>query len=192
MRKLIVAMQVSLDGFIEGVDGDMSWRASDDSEEWADLFDMLKTVDLFLLGATMYPDYRNYWQQCLANANRCSQNEFNYAALAEKSAHIVFSTTLKDAGWANTRIIDTDVTTAIAAIKTQPGKDIHLVGGAKLAATAIEAGLVDEYRLNIIPVILGKGKSFFREQHSRFDLELISTKVLQSGVVIARYKNRSK
>ncbi len=185
-------MQVSLDGFIEGPDGDMSWRASDDSEEWKDLFEMLETVDLFLLGAKMYPGYRDYWQKCLANPQSCSQNELAYAKLAHKSAHIVFSNTMATAAWANTTICRGDAAVEIAYIKQLPGKDIHLVGGAKLAATVIEAGLVDEYRLNIIPAIIGNGKSFFRQQHARFDLELISTKSLPSGAVIARYKERHK
>jgi dihydrofolate reductase len=180
-------MQVSLDGFIEGPNGDMSWRASDDNEEWEDLFEMLETVDLFLLGAKMYPDYANYWQQCLAYPNGCSQNEFKYAQLAEKSEHIVFSSTIKNADWANTKMNSGNVAQEIAKIKKLPGKDIHLVGGAKLARTVIKAGLVDEYRLNIVPAIVGSGKSFFREQSGRHDLELISTKVLQSGVVIVRY-----
>ena len=71
----------------------------------------------------------------------------------------------------------------------QAGKDIQVVGGAKLAATVVEAGLVDEYRLNIMPVIIGSGKSFFRTQQTSHSLELINTKRLSSGIIIARYKS---
>ena len=191
MRKLILAMQVSLDGFVEGPNGDMSWRASDDPEEWADFFEMVAPVDLFLLGGNMYPDYRNYWLQCLDNPTGCTSDELAFAMLANKSEHIVFSSTLQEAGWANTTIFSGDVAKEIERLKTLPGGDIHLVGGAHLAATVVEAELVDEYWLNIAPVIVGSGKSFFRQQSDCHGLELISTKVLRSGVVIVRYKPKN-
>lgn len=190
MRKLILSMQVSLDGFIEGSDGDMSWMAKDDEEQWTDLFEMLQSVDLFLLGRVMWPEYRNYWKKALTSST-ASGNEVAYAKLAEKTRHIVFSQTLNDAQWENTTIIKEPVVEEVTKIKNSPGKDIQVVGGAKLAATIIEAGLVDEYRLIINPVIIGKGKSFFRDQHSKQSLQLISTKKLLSGVIIARYHTQT-
>jgi dihydrofolate reductase len=187
MRKLILSMQVSLDGFIEGPNGDMSWLHKDDKEQWQDLFEMLQSVDLFLLGRVMFPDYRNYWKQALTNP-QASPNEVAYAQLAEKTKHIVFSATMDEPAWENTQIINGDVAEEIAKLKKQPGKDIQVVGGARLAATVIEAGLVDKYRLIINPVIIGSGKSFFRDQRSKHLLELTGTKLLASGVMIARYK----
>ncbi len=187
MRKLILSMQVSLDGFIEGPNGDMTWLHKDDKEQWQDLFEMLESVDLFLPGRVMFPDYRNYWKQALTNP-QASPNEVAYAQLAEKTKHIVFSHTMDDPGWENTQIINGDVAEELAKLKKQPGKDIQVVGGAKLAATVIEAGLVDEYRLVINPVIIGSGKSFFRDQHSKHLLELTGTKLFASGVMIAKYK----
>ncbi|MEO6549694.1 MAG: dihydrofolate reductase family protein [Ferruginibacter sp.] len=188
MRKLILSMQVSLDGFIEGPSGDISWIEKDDNEQWKDLFEMLQTVDLFLLGRKMFPDYRDFWQKALINP-QASPYEVAYAKLAEKTKHIVFSHTITDPQWANTQIINGDVAAEITKIKMQPGKDIQVVGGAQLAATVIEAGLADEYRLNIAPVILGAGKSFFRLQKAGYSLDLISAKQLASGVIIARYKS---
>jgi dihydrofolate reductase len=187
MRKLILSMQVSLDGFIEGPNGDMSWLIKDDEELWLDLFEMLGSVDLLLLGRVMFPEYRNYWKQVLTKPGSPS-NEVAYAQLAEKTNHIVFSNTMKDPEWTNTKIINGRVSEEVAKLKNQTGKDIQVVGGAKLAATVIEAGLVDEYRLRINPVIVGSGKSFFKDQNTKRFLELISTKKLKSGIVIARYK----
>lgn len=180
-------MQVSLDGFIEGPNGDTSWMIKEDDEQWQDLFEMLESVDLFLLGRAMFPDYRKYWKEALTKPG-FSANEIKYARLAEKSNHLVFSNTMKDPEWKNTKVVSGDVCEEIAKIKKQPGKDIQVVGGAKLAAKVIEAGLVDEYRLNIIPAIVGSGKSFFKDQNTKRSIELISTKKLKSGVVIARYK----
>ena len=187
MRKLILSMQVSLDGFIEGPNGDMSWMQTDDGEQWDEVFEMLQSVDLMILGRVMFPDYRDYWKQALTNP-KASANEVAYARLAEKTKHIVFSSTMKDPQWNNTQIINGKVVDEIAKIKKQPGKDIYVVGGAKLAATVMEGGLVDEYRLTINPVIVGNGKSFFREQHSKHLLEPIHTKVQKSGVILAAYK----
>jgi dihydrofolate reductase len=186
MRKLILSMQVSLDGFIEGKNGDMSWMDTDDKEQWADLFSMLQSVDLFLMGRVMWPAYRDYWKQALTSATE-TPNKVAYAKLAEKTKHIIFSQTLKDAGWENAAINNKPVVEEVKKIKQGNGKDIQIVGGAKLAATIIEAGLVDEYRLIINPVIVGEGKSFFRDQHSKQLLQLISTKNLSSGVIIAKY-----
>ena len=186
MRKLIVSMQTSLDGYIEGPNGDMSWFQREDPEQWKDVFEMLESVDLFLLGRVMFPEYRDYWKQALTNQNSPA-NHVAYAKLAEKTKHVVFSSTLKDAEWKNTQIVNGNVVEEVKKLKQLPGKDIQVVGGAKLAATVIGAGLADEYRLTINPVILGGGKSFFRDQNSKHQLKLMNCKTLQSGVMIVRY-----
>ncbi|HEY5745608.1 MAG TPA: dihydrofolate reductase family protein [Chryseolinea sp.] len=189
MRKLILSMQISLDGFVEGPGGDMSWLLKDDGEQWQDLFEMLQTVDLFLLGGGMFPDYRAFWKQALSNP-KSTPNQLAYAKLADKTKHIVFSNTIKDPEWANTQIVGGSVADEIAKIKAMPGKDIQVVGGGNLAATVLDAGLVDEFRLRINPTILGGGKSIFRDQHWRYALELMGAKTLNSGTVIARYRRK--
>jgi dihydrofolate reductase len=187
MRKLILAMQMSLDGFIEGPHGDMSFLETDVSDLWGDLFEMLEEIDLLLLGRVMYPGYRSYWKDCLANPEKHLAEEVRYARWAEKAQHIVFSQTMTDPEWANTRIEKGPVVETIAKLKQQPGKNIHLVGGAQLAATVMDAGLVDEYRLNITPHIIGNGKSFFAQQHQRSKLQLIESKAAASGTLVVRY-----
>lgn len=180
-------MQVSLDGFIEGPGGDMSWMAQDNGDQWADVFEMLESVDLLLLGRVMWPEYRDYWKNALSSPT-APPNEVAYAKLAEKTKHLVFSQTMNDPGWKNATIIKGPVVEEVAKIKQGNGKDIQVVGGAKLAATIMAAGLVDEYRLTINPVVLGEGKSFFKDQHSKQSLQLISSKNLLSDVIIVRYK----
>ena len=180
-------MQISLDGFVEGPGGDMSWLLKDDGEQWQDLFEMLETVDLFLLGAGMFPDYRAFWKQALTNP-KSTPNQLAYAKLADKTKHIVFSNSMKNSEWANTQIVGGDLPEEIAKIKAMPGKDIQVVGGGKLATAVMDAGLVDEYRLRINPTILGGGKSIFRDQRWQYKLELMGVKSLKSGTVIARYR----
>jgi dihydrofolate reductase len=187
MRTLILSMQVSLDGYIEGPRGDMSWIEKDDDELWKDLFGMLQSVDLFLLGGGMFADYRNYWKQALHNPT-ASHNEVAYARLAEKRKHIVFSSTIKDPKWDNTQIVNGNVEEEIKKLKQELGQDIQVVGGARLASTVIAAGLVDEYRLTINPIIIGSGKSFFKDQWARHSLRHISTKVLNNGIMVVRYR----
>ena len=80
-----------------------------------------------------------------------------------------------------------NVAEEIARLKKQPGKDIQVVGGAKLAATVIDADLVDQYRLIINPVILGSGKSFFKDQYTKHCLDMVSVKKLKSGVIVTQY-----
>jgi len=177
---------MSLDGFIAGPNGDTSWMQTDDEEQWLDTFEMLRSVDLILVGGVTFREYRDYWKQALTNP-KASPNEVAYARLAEKTKHILFSSSVTDPQWQNTQIIKGKVVDEVAKLKAQPGKDIYIVGGAKLAATLIDADLVDEYRLTINPAIIGNGKSFFRDQHTKHLLEPVQTKVLKTGVIIAQY-----
>lgn len=183
MRKLILLMRVSLDGFVEGPNGGMDWMDKDETAQWKDLFEVLEEVDLFLLGRVMWPDYRDYWTKALTNSD-ASQNEQAYARLAERTPHIIFSHTLKDAGWHNASIESGPVAEAVAKLKNMPGKNIQIVGGAKLAATLIDAGLVDEYRITVNPVVLLGGKSFFNQLQNPRPLKLVETKHLHPGVAI--------
>src|SRR5712671_1488632 len=126
MRKLILSMQISLDGFAEGENGDMSWMKTNDEEQWEDIFELLKTVDLFLLGRSMWPDYRDYWKLALTNKS-ASASERAYAELAEKTPHIIFSRTIQDSGWHNKLINHGPVAEEVKKLKLQPGKNIEIV-----------------------------------------------------------------
>lgn len=187
MRQLILAMQMSVDGFIEGPDGDMSFLETDTSDLWNDLFTLLGDIDLLLLGRVMYPGYSGYWKDCLANPQKHSAEEVKYAQWADKTQHVVFSQTMTDPGWANTRIEKTPVVETVAKLKQQPGKSIYIVGGAQLAATLMDAGLVDQYRLTVTPSIIGNGKSFFAQQHHRSKLKLTRLSKVSSGTIILYY-----
>ncbi len=186
MRKLILSMHLSLDGFVEGPNKDMSWMQTDDKEDWDNLFMIIKNVDLFLLGRGMWKGYRDYWTKALTEPG-FSENEVRYAKLAAKTPHIIFSNSLKQTGWTNATITGGDLKKAIAKLKKQPGKDIQVWGGARFAASLIDSGLIDEYRMLIEPVILAKGKSIFSKLMNRHALELEELKKLKSGVIVARY-----
>lgn len=193
MRKIIAALQVSVDGFIEGPNGELDWAMAEDEETWREDFEMLSHVDTFILGRGMYPAYEQYWLAVLANPGEilpfsgrvASKNEIAYARLADKTPHIVISRTLDNASWKTTRIVR-DVE-EIRRLKQQPGKDIHAVGGATLVSSLMNLGLIDELRLLVNPLILGRGKALFKDVEERHALKLVRAKPLNSGKVSLTY-----
>ena len=193
MRKIIAALQVSLDGFIEGPNGELDWAMAEDEETWSDVFEMLTHVDTFILGRVMYPAYEQYWLAILANpagvlpfsGKPPSKNEIAYARLADKTPHIVVSRTLDKVAWKTTRIVR-DVE-EIRKLKQQPGKDMHVVGGATLVSSLMNLGLIDELQLMVNPLILGGGKTLFKDVKEQHVLKLILTKPLKSGKVSLTY-----
>jgi len=178
-------MQMSLDGYIEGLNKDMSWVQTNNPEGWARVFEMLKNVDLLVLGRGMFAEYRDYWKKSLTSPEATS-NEVEYARYAEKTKHIVFSRTLKDPQWKNTEINSGDVVQEVEKLKRQSGADIYLVGGGMFASTVLDAGVVDELRLVINPYLLGGGKSLFKDG-SKQSLELVRSTAMEGGILEVIY-----
>ena len=104
MRKIIASLQVSVDGIIEGPNGELNWAKAEDEETWAEVNEMLNSVDTFILGRVMYPDYEQYWMALLANPMG-TKNENAYARRADKIPHIVLSKTLDKVAWKATTIV---------------------------------------------------------------------------------------
>lgn len=189
MRKLILKMHQTLDGFVSGPNGDSSWMDTSEADAWQHMFELLENIDLFVLGSGMWAEYRDYWKRVLVEPG-FSDNEVRYAQIAEKTKHIIFSKSLVDAGWDNSSIADGDLGETLAALKNQAGNDIQIVGGAKFAAAAIDTGLVDEYHLIVHPSIIASGKSFFRELVYPQDLEFMESRQFGKGAVLLVYQKR--
>jgi dihydrofolate reductase len=186
MRKVILAMQVTLDGFIEGPNGELDWAMKEDEETWKDVFELQRSADTLLLGRVMYPDFEKYWLSVPKNSSS-TKNEIEYARLADKMQKIVFSRTLQKAEGKTTRIIRDHIAEEIQKMKQQPGKDLVLLGGAGLASTFMNLGLIDEYHLIVNPLVLGGGKPLFRDVKERHKLKLLNTKTFKSGKVVLHY-----
>lgn len=188
MRKIIVALQVSLDGFIEGPDGELDWVNS-----WEDGFGLMEQVDGFVLGGGMYPGYETYWSAIIANPTGVleftgrppREGEIAYAARASQMPHVVLSTTLQSAQWPVTRIVRHIA--GIREFKAAPGKDIHAIGGAAFVSSLFNDGLVDELRLLVHPIVLGAGKPLFGNVRARHTVVLRRAEPLQGGVVRLTY-----
>jgi dihydrofolate reductase len=191
MRKIIAALLVSVDGLIEGPQGELDWI-----DAWEDQFDLLPRIDTCILGGRMYPGYEQYWSAVLANPAGVlpfsgkvpTQGEIDYARFARDTSHVVLSTTLQQATWTNTRIVRN--IEDIRKLKQQPGKDMHAVGGAALVSSLMNEGLVDELRLVVCPIVLGAGKALFKDVKERHPLKLLDIKPVKSGKVRLTYEQR--
>jgi dihydrofolate reductase len=187
-RRIIAALHVSLDGLIEGPNGELDWIGS-----WEDSFDLLPEIDTCVLGGRMYPGYEQYWLAILANPEGTlpltgqmpSRGEVEYARFADKTPHVVLSRTLDSVGWKTARIVRN--VEDVRALKQQRGKHIHAVGGASLVSTLMNEGLVDEVRLTVHPVVLGSGKALFNNVERRHALDLVETRRLTGGRVGLSY-----
>jgi dihydrofolate reductase len=183
MRKLIYSMGVSLDGFIAGPGGAIDWSAPD---EELHRFHNQQTRELgaLLCGRRLY-EVMTYWETADENPS-AAEHELEFARIWKNLPKIVFSKTLEKVE-GNARLVSDDVAEEVARLKEQPGGDLA-VGGAGLASTCIELGLVDEYRLFVSPVVLGGGTPYFPALDERIDLELVETQTFGSRVVYVRYR----
>jgi dihydrofolate reductase len=192
-RKIIAAMQISLDGLIEGPEGEVDWVGS-----WDDSYGLLDEIDTCILGGGMYPGYEQYWLGILADPTATSpltgavpsEEEIAYARFADRTPHLVLSKTLGEVGWDTTRIVrDVD---EILRLKEQPGKHIYAVGGATLISGLMNLGLIDELRLTMHPIVLGAGKPLFKDVNERHALELVQAVPREAGTVGLTYRPSTK
>jgi dihydrofolate reductase len=188
MRKVILFMHISLDGFVGRPNGEMDWVTMNDDEMGQYLSnELLSTVDTMLLGRTLYQGFASYWPAVAANASM-PKELISFANWIENTPKVIFSRTLQTVDWINSRLAQDKITEEISQLKQQPGKDMVIFGGASLAKTFASLGLIDEYRFKIEPIALGRGKALFEELQDKIKLKLIKSKTFSSGVIGAYYQ----
>jgi dihydrofolate reductase len=189
VKRIIAALQVTLDGKIEGPNGELDWIGS-----WNDDYGLMERVDTCVLGAGMWPGYKQYWTSILADptgvleltGRRPEPDEIEYARWADQTPHVVVSTTMTDPGWATARVArDLD---DVAALKHGTGADIHAVGGATLVSNLMNRGLIDELHLVVHPLVLGPGTALFKDVTDRHRLQFESAVPAASGHVVLTYQ----
>ena len=170
MRKVILGLAVSLDGYIEGPNGEYDWCFDDQDYGMTDFF---KRIDSIFIGRRSYELMQKIGESSVPG----------YSDLKE----YVFSTTLKEVK-PGAEIIHGDIKEKVEKIKNEAGKDIWLFGGASLTTTLLNLNLIDEINLAIHPIILGNGKALFSDIKNRVSLNLIDTKTYSSGLVSMSYR----
>jgi dihydrofolate reductase len=186
VRKIIYQLSVSLDGFFEAPNRDISWHMVDD-ELHTHFNDELSTMSAFLDGRVTHELMAGYWPTADQDPN-ASAPTAEFARIWREMPKIVYSTTLERADW-NTTIVRAVVPEEVDNLKAQPGGDM-VVGGPNLAATFIRHHLVDEYRVYIHPIVIGQGTPMFPPSDTRIPLHLVETRRFGNGVVLVRYEQR--
>jgi dihydrofolate reductase len=184
MRKIVLMLSVSLDGYFEGPNGELDWQLVDD-ELHEHFNEVLAAMGAFLSGRVTYELMAEFWPT--ADEDPASTKPMiEFARIWRDMPKICYSTTLDHAEWNATMVRDV-VPAEVTELKAQPGGDLAL-GGADLAATFMRFDLIDEYRLYVHPVLIGRGKRLFEPSDVRVDLRLAETRSFGSGVVLLRYQ----
>ncbi len=182
LRKVIVFNMLSVDGYFEGLNRDINWH-NVDGEFNNFSIEQLKTADTLLFGRVTYQLMASYWP-----TPDGLRDDPNVAGLMNQIPKFVFSKSLKSANWQNTTLVKGDAVEAVARLKELPGKDMFVFGSGELASFLAQHDLIDEYRLIISPIVLGKGNSMFKNLNERIQLKLIKTRVFISGNVLLYYQ----
>jgi dihydrofolate reductase len=186
MRKIVFMMSVSLDGFFEGPGRELDWQSVDE-ELHGHFNDWLRGAGAFLDGRVTYELMAGFWPTADADPD-ASPPMAEFAGIWRDMPKMVFSRTLERADW-NSTVISEVVPEDMVALKAQLGGDLVL-GGANLAATFMRHDLIDEYRIYVHPVLLGRGRPLFRPADVTLRLSLVETVTFGGGVVLLRYQRR--
>ena len=211
MRKLVMKMSISLDGFVAGPNGELDWMfrsSAPDSRAW--VLDALREADAHIMGSHSYGDMAAFWPYAetpmaapMNNAPKVifSRAGINDGALADRLTKTFAEAKARSAekpgvtptddvlkSWIEPAVARGDLADEIRRLKEQPGNMIMAHGGARFAQSLVASGLIDEYRLGIHPVLLGQGLPLFSTPHSPVDLQLISMSTFSTGAVGAIYK----
>jgi len=183
MRRLVVFNQVTLDGYIADMHGDMSWAHKDDAEWTAFAAENASGGGVLLLGRITYELMASYWPTPAARANA--------PAVAEgmnRMQKVVFSRTLDRASWQNTTLVKGDIVTAVRRMKNEPGPGMAILGSGSIVSQLTQARLIDEYQIVVNPVVLGKGKTMFDGIKDKLALSLTKTRAFGNGNVVLWYE----
>lgn len=186
MRKVILSNLVTLDGFFEGPNRELDWHIVDEEfNEYA--IDLLSKVDALLFGRVTYQLMADYWPSAAKNPST-SKADLEIADKMNNLLKIVFSKTLQQIEWNNSRLVKDNIAQEISKMKQQSGKDMVIFGSGSIVSTFMQHGLIDEYRIIVNPVVLGNGKPLFKGINDKQNLKLLKTRLFDSGIVILFYE----
>jgi dihydrofolate reductase len=181
VRTLASFIMTSLDGFYEGPNGELDWSIVD--EEFRDFaLRQLDEADTLGFGRATYDHMAAYWPTDQAEANDPA-----IASRMNSKPKLVFSTALEQADWSNTTIMEGEAVERIEAVRTAPGGELLVIGSAHLTACFVAAGVLDELRIMVAPVVIGQGRSLFEDLKVRVGLSLAYVRQFDSGSLLLTY-----
>jgi dihydrofolate reductase len=184
MKKLKLQMQMTLDGFVAGPEGQLDWMSQEmDQDQLNSLSLLTESIDTIVMGRKMAPGFASYWENVVNT--QPESPEFPYAKIFVDTPKIVFSKTVKTVPGKNVIVENGDLVQSINKLKKQQGKDIIVYGGAHFVSELIKYNLIDELYLFINPVAIGKGLKIF---HGQFKFKVLKSIPCSNGVVINQYK----
>jgi dihydrofolate reductase len=187
MRKLSVFNSISLDGYFTGEGGDLSWayQGSEDPE-WNEFTtsNASGASGPVVLGRKTYEMMVSYWPTEQAKADNPGAAEG-----MNRLPKIVFSRTLRETPWTNTRLVGSDPAAEIRRLKAEPGADMVILGSGTIVSLLAGAGLIDAYQFVVNPVVLGKGRTMFEGVDGRLSLRLAGSRAFRNGKVLLSYES---
>ncbi len=189
MRKVVAIENVTLDGFADSKEGlGFEWtaRAYDDEVDRYNNEHVRADIDTAMYGRATYLGMQGFWSKMLDNPNG-TPTARAHAEWVNNVDKVVFSTTLESADWANSRLVSGNLAAEVAALKAQPGGAIAIYASPTLVHEFVDLGLIDEFRMLVHPVTLGRGTPLFHDK-AKLDLELLESKAFDSGAVYVRYR----
>lgn len=176
---------VSIDGYFAGPDGNIDWHNVDEEfNEFA--VEQTKTFGTIIFGKTTYQMFEDYWPAAINNPE-LSPEDHEIGRTIDNIDKIVFSKTLKKVTWKNTKLFHEISPKDIKKLKQQKGKDLVIFGSGTIVQAMTNLGLIDEYRLLVNPIILGRGKQLFANIKDKHDLKLSGTRTFKNGNVLLSY-----
>ncbi len=187
MRKLKLQMQMTIDGFVAGPNGEMDWMMSEDEDDEAKnrVNELIDSSDTILMGRKMTEGFVNYWTSVLENPE---SPEYAFAKKMVDTPKVVFTKTLDESPWANTVLAKGDLLEEVNRLKNQTGKDILVYGGADFVSSLIKENLIDEYNFFINPTAIGRGMTIFGKLEDKsLSLKLNRSQSYNYGMVVNTY-----
>lgn len=186
MRKLKLQVQITVDGFVCGLNDELDWMSFSWDDKIAELVnDLTDSSGTIILGRKMTPGFITYWQGTVENPKN---PEYEFGRKMIDIPKVVFSKTIKKSEWINTEVANGELKDEIIKLKDMPGKDIVVYGGASFVTSLITEGLIDDYYLFINPVAIGNGKTIFGGVNGKLKLKLIESVQYDCGIVINHYQ----
>jgi dihydrofolate reductase len=190
MRKLKLQVQITVDGFVGGPDGDLDWRTWDwDDKLKAFAYPLRDLSDTILLGRKMAETFIPHFEETVNtlkahNGDKALDEKFDYAARMVTMPKIVFSKTMKTFPGRNVSVENGDLVTAVKNLKSKPGKDMIVYGGASFVSSLIKDGLIDEFNIFVNPVLINKGLRIFDLLEHRQKLSPVSATAYACGISV--------